>query len=356
MPVLIEAISVVVIKRAIEERFPGGVPGFVSQVPNQTYCDDGNLVRVGFMGPPDVQDFIGHLEACGLVYLNKGCPEDFAVVDQLRGPMVPYNWLRFLHLQIDDGKILAACLEGDDGPDQVVCPSGWEFSKSLSQRNTFVPSEEIAERLEPLPSESGLSVFRDRETGQKVFLGSPTHEQQTEESQRISRIVQRVLELEKITVQAEERQDAKAGEAVFEELNNELLPQANRMVLTVRFHTAYAHYACGMVFRSLRRLEEAIEQYRISLSHFPDNTNTLLEIVRCLGEANRPQEAKQYAVHAVEVQPASPQAWGNLAMTLITLRDEAGARSAITRALELEPENAINRQIRAMFNRTFAAS
>ena len=69
MPVLIEAISVVVKKRAIEERFPGGVPGIVSQVPNQTYCDDGNLVRVGFMSPPDVQDFVGHLEACGLVYL-----------------------------------------------------------------------------------------------------------------------------------------------------------------------------------------------------------------------------------------------------------------------------------------------
>ena len=88
MPILIEAISVVVKKRAIEERFPGGVPGFVSQVPNQTYCDDGNLVRVGFMSPPDVQDFVGHLEACGLVYLNNGCPEDIVVVDQLQGPIV----------------------------------------------------------------------------------------------------------------------------------------------------------------------------------------------------------------------------------------------------------------------------
>jgi hypothetical protein len=356
MPVLIEAISVVVKKRAIEERFPGGVPGFVSQVPNQTYCDDGNLVRVGFMSPPDVQDFVGHLEACGLVYLNNGCPEDIVVVDQLQGPIVKCGWLLFLHLQIDDGKILTACLEGDDGPDQVVCPSGWEFSNSLSRRNTFVPSAEIAERLEPLPSESGLSVFRDRETGKKVFSGSPTHEQETTESQRISRIVQRVLELEKITVQAEGLQDANASEAAIEELNKDLLPEASQLVLTVRFHTAYAHYACGMVFRSLKRLEEAVEQYRISLSHYPDNTNTLLEIVRCLGEANRPQEAKQYAVHAVEVQPASPQAWGNLAMTLITLRDEAGARFAITKALELEPENAINRQIRTVFNRTFAAS
>ena len=356
MPVLIEAISVVVKKRAIEERFPGGVPGFVSQVPNQTYCDDGNLVRVGFMSPPDVQDFVGHLEACGLVYLNNGCPEDIVVVDQLQGPMVKCGWLLFLHLQIDDGKILTACLEGDDGPDQVVCPSGWEFSNSLSRRNTFVPSEKIAERLEPLPSESGLSVFRDRETGKKVFSGSPTDQQQTAEFQRISRIVQRVLELEKTHVQAKERQDLEAAEAVFEELNNELLPQALQITLTVRFHTAYAHYACGMVFRSLKRLEEAVEQYRISLSHHPDNLNTLLEIVRCLGQAERPEEAKAHAVHAVEVQPASPQAWGNLAMTMITLRDEAAARFALTKALELDPENIINRQIRVVFNRTFAAS
>ena len=114
MSVLIEAISVVIKKRAIEERFPGGSDGFAANVPNQTYCDDGNLVRVGFMAPQDVEDFVGHLEACGLVYIQNGCPEDIVVIDQIRGPMVECDWARLVRLQNDDGSIVVACLIGDD--------------------------------------------------------------------------------------------------------------------------------------------------------------------------------------------------------------------------------------------------
>lgn len=54
MAVLIEAISVVVRKDAIEKRFPGGWDSFLDEIPNNTLCTDGELVRVGFMSPQDV--------------------------------------------------------------------------------------------------------------------------------------------------------------------------------------------------------------------------------------------------------------------------------------------------------------
>ena len=61
MSVLIEANSVVVKKRAIEERFPGGLSRFAKSAPNSTFCADDSLVRLVFMSPPDVQDFVGQL-------------------------------------------------------------------------------------------------------------------------------------------------------------------------------------------------------------------------------------------------------------------------------------------------------
>jgi len=46
MSVLIEAISVLIKKSAIDSKWPGGWSSFVKQVPNQTLCYDALLVRV----------------------------------------------------------------------------------------------------------------------------------------------------------------------------------------------------------------------------------------------------------------------------------------------------------------------
>jgi len=356
MSVLVEAISVIVKKRALEERFPGGSDGFVTNVPNQTYCDDGNLVRVGFMAPQDVQDFIGQLEACGLVYLQDGRPEDIVVVDQLRGPMVECEWVQLARLHNDDGSIVVACLVDDENPEQVAVPTGWNFAGSLSQRHKFVSSDEIDERLEALPSESGLSAFRDKETGEKVFMGSPTQEDRSKEFEQIQAIAHRTLDLDAMGERAKQRRDIKAGEAVFDELVNDLLPRAKQMTLQVKFHPGFAHFACGLVLRVLGQQEEAVEQFRTSLSHSPDTSNTLLEITRCLGESGNHSEARGYAQRAVEVEPSSPQAWGNLAMTLIQLGEKESARDAIGKALSLSPEDKVNRQIKAVFDHTFGES
>lgn len=76
MSVLIEAISVIIRADRLLERFPDGWEAFKRFVPNQTLCADGDLVRVGFMSPPDVEEFILALERVGLVYQDAdGRPE-----------------------------------------------------------------------------------------------------------------------------------------------------------------------------------------------------------------------------------------------------------------------------------------
>jgi len=58
MAVLVEAISVIVRRKAIDHSYPGGWDAFVAEVPNKTLCADDQLARVGFMTPQDVQNFI----------------------------------------------------------------------------------------------------------------------------------------------------------------------------------------------------------------------------------------------------------------------------------------------------------
>lgn len=169
----------------------------------------------------------------------------------------------------------------------------------------------------------------------------------------IAAIARRALELEAIFERTEGTGDINRAKAAHEELLRELLPRARQLTLETRFHTAFSHFACGLVFRVLGMTEQAVEEYRKSLSRSPNTLNTLLEITRCLGELGDFHEAKKHAQHAVEVDHSSPQAWGNLAMTLIHLRDEEPAHRALRKALELAPEDEINRTIELAFKRVF---
>ena len=54
MAVLVEAISVIARRSAIESKYQGGWPTFTSDVPNATLCSDEKIARVGFTSPAAV--------------------------------------------------------------------------------------------------------------------------------------------------------------------------------------------------------------------------------------------------------------------------------------------------------------
>jgi hypothetical protein len=91
--VLIEAITVVVRVDAIAMHIAGGIGEFACKAPNATYRCDGTLAAVGFMSPDDVGVFVSTLRDVGLRFVEDGKCQDIAVVDQVRGPTVPCDWL-----------------------------------------------------------------------------------------------------------------------------------------------------------------------------------------------------------------------------------------------------------------------
>lgn len=187
MAVLVEAISVIIRRDAINQRFAGGWEAFVDCVPNATLCYDEDLARVGFMAPADVQAFIHRLEVRGLRFLDRhNQAVNIAVADQQRGLMVDCDWLEFAQLNFMDlGKVGACWLfEGPrlahgvhlpGGSLTLATPPGWEYENSLSKEFSFVPDGIEASRLEYLRTEDGVDVYWDNEEEKEVFLGRTEH-------------------------------------------------------------------------------------------------------------------------------------------------------------------------------------
>ncbi len=173
MAVLIEAISVVVKRSSVDEKFDGGWQAFVDNVPNDTLCADDEIARIGFMSPADVESYVQHLEALGLAYLRDDKAQDMVVVDQQRGLAVSCDWAETGHISLDGSsdKIIMACRATDSTLDTMISPDGWQYEGSLSQTFAFAPSEHVDKSLKFLRHEDGLDVYLNTLTGKEVYLG-----------------------------------------------------------------------------------------------------------------------------------------------------------------------------------------
>ena len=173
MAVLIEAISIVVRVDRIVQKCKGGIEGFKLLLPNENYCADGELVRVGFMSPVDVKVFVEVLESNGLQFLVNREAQDLVVVDQRVGPSVECDWLVFGSSYLNDEpsqRISAAYLQGS-GNKRIVMPPHWKYEGSLSQSSQFVPTEEVSKSVKFLRREGGLDVYLDLATGEERYVG-----------------------------------------------------------------------------------------------------------------------------------------------------------------------------------------
>jgi hypothetical protein len=185
MAVLVEALSVIVRRDAINTRFVGGWDAFLAIVPNNTLCFDEDLVRVGFMTPADTEAFVKNVEREGLRFLCDERSVDIAVVDQMRGLTMPAQWLEFAYLSLGEaGNRVAACwlfegpriAAGIHIPSKgmaLVTPKGWVYERSLSSNFTFVENENIQEKLKFLRREDGMDVYLDRTTEKELYLARP---------------------------------------------------------------------------------------------------------------------------------------------------------------------------------------
>ncbi len=172
MAVLVEAISVIVRRKSIEDKYPGGWQAFVEAVPNNTLCADDEIARVGFMTPQDVEGFVKQLEMNGLLFAKDSQAVDVAVADQFAGLTTPCDWLEFGHVDLSEsGSRIAACRQVESALVKIITPEDWKYEGSLSHKYIFVSSEYVNEGLKFLRHENGLDVYLNLLTGEEVYAG-----------------------------------------------------------------------------------------------------------------------------------------------------------------------------------------
>ena len=173
MAVLVEGISVVIKAEAITDKYPGGWEQFQQDVPNRTLCADGELARVGFMAPADVERYVARLEEMGLAFQAGGSAVDLSVVDQQKGFTLPCDWAEYGHVHIDEKQTqrVAACRRTGSQQRIVSYPDGWEYERSLSADFSFIDTGKVEEELEFIERQGNLMVYRHRKTGKLVYRG-----------------------------------------------------------------------------------------------------------------------------------------------------------------------------------------
>ena len=351
MAVLVEAISVIVRRRSVETHFAGGLAGFRRAVPNRSYCADGTLLRAGFMAPKDVAAFVSILEAGGLTFLRDDQAVDLTVVDQLRGSTVPAPWLEVGKYAIGPTANVTAAWAANEARGPLATPDGWIFEESLSASHHFVSHEEFNERLLFLRREDRADVYLDRATGKEVFIGRAAARGDTPEARfvRLEGIAGTAFEVGRTMDALESPADDEQLEALRRHVEDELLPALQDVLdMPQANDDVFTQFTRGLVLRLLNRRDEAERAFRRANELQPGVPNTLIELVRCLGEQGKYEEALPFAEQAVALNPEGPAAWGNLATCAFRCGDVTRAREAVDRALVLDPENAINRHIEAL--------
>jgi tetratricopeptide (TPR) repeat protein len=264
--------------------------------------------------------------------------------------MVPAPWLHVETMQFDEMKIVGCWPTGSE-PSKLVCPRGWKYEESLSKKRIFLTESEMKDRMLFLRREEKIDVYLDLAIGKEVHVGRPVvkGDEAAAVSTQLEAILRLAWDIEAQMQRLESRGDKNGRVALTRRMNIELLPQAERIIVGPGRQMSGAHFAKGIVLRILGQREEAERSFRRANELQPGVINTLLELVRCLGEQDKSGEALPFAREAVSRHPKNAGVWGNLAMVLIQCGDRVEARKAIDRAVELDPQDSINRGIRDNF-------
>lgn len=167
MSVLIEALTVVVPRSALDASFPGGAAAYIAagaapESPARFAVADEHLTAVSFLAPEEATRLIDSLLELGLVESDDNVPGDIAFVDQHYGPSTECPWLEWQ--RHDDGYTL--CWLSGTEPGEVAVPAEWSPAQSIALVRHDIRDE--PGRMMRLAEEDGLEIWLDFKTGRQI--------------------------------------------------------------------------------------------------------------------------------------------------------------------------------------------
>ena len=343
MGVYASAYSVVVRNETVEIVFTGGLDSYARNAPNATFCTAGKLSRIGFMEHDSALTFVEQLIEVGF-YASREGGQDIAVVDQARGVTSNTPWASFIHI----GET-PVCYLSKGRKEPIAYPAHGPHEKL-----TFLEPGDIP-WLQFIKHEDGVDEWEDTRSKKKFYMAimkADIHPRLR--GLRLDFINNRLLELLPEVEKARESGQPVTVVGSMDELEA-LREEAERLEMTMGAHHAHALYCAGLANRLLERYDHATDYYRACLVTSPDNLSLLLELTLCLGVQGKVEEARTMALRSIEVAPESAEAWGNLASACIGLGLRIDARTALDKAMGIDPENTINLAINREYESCFTS-
>jgi tetratricopeptide (TPR) repeat protein len=333
MAIVIEGFSVIVRNVDLAAKYPGGLEAYRGNCPNNTFCADDHLSRIGFMAHGDAGIFIALLAEKGLTPARKGSAEDVALVSQLDGLLQPCSWLELGTW----GKAVIAWLAGTERGD-LHAPAGWHADKQVQ----LMSAEELAQRLEHIRLEDNVDVYRDKVTGQELYVGR-TAASSDRDNQRHDALYQEACQLVEGLLILNNQAPDRLIVAQREKLDKAIALFAE----VVQLNPAHwpAMWLLGKIYQRLDDHGSALPWFTRAHRVNPDQPDVAREASIAAMEVGQPLEAIRFCQRAIEANPADPGLRANLSLALLFSDQPAAARVEAQDALARAPADAITAHI-----------
>lgn len=359
MAVLLEAVSVVVRRDAIDERCVGGWEAFSNAVPTAVFCYDSEIACVGFMAVADAETLVAHLRALGLRVDSSTGEVDVCIVEQLGRSGQPASWLGVTRLATEEigGEVTVGYLIGTSEK-RVVMPGNWKFAGSPSEKPLdFVRTDD--ERLKFIRSENNVDVYWDSVQECEVYSARPyggrtTGEPQLSDKQREqhNRLFQKACAIGDEVKLFALLPPHKAGFFVARKLRRgaELMEK----VTDLNPINAAAHFFRGKFLLALGQFDQALDLFAKACLIDPNNVSFAREAGICATEAGKLDVAVFYAQEALRVQPRDAGARSNLALAHLFAGNMAAAKKEVAESLAIEPDDTVTRSVSVLISEVAA--
>lgn len=344
MAVLIEGFSVVVRNATLAAKYPGGVEGYRRDCPNGSFCADERLSRIGFMVRSDADLFVAQLAAKGLTPYRKDAAEDVALVSPIDGPLRPCDWIEVGRW----GQAVIAWLVGANRGD-LHAPAGWNAERPMQQ----LSEEEMKRRMEFVRSENNVDVYRDRTTGQELYVGRVAPQADASGS-RHDDLYRQACGLIKDLILVQDRTPTELNSAAQQRLADAV--RLFEEVVRINPGNWQAMWLLGKIHQRLGDYEGGLRWFSRSHRVNPDHPDVAREAAIAAMDAGRPGEAVSFCERALEADSNDAGLKANLALALLFSEKPAEARAVAGEALRRAPEDGITARIVTIIDEVVAGA